>query len=191
MKKLVLAALFIIGCATPVEAPVQTLTPVRPLYAGNNWICSSVVVDEHYILTAAHCVESDQLWLDGFPAIAVSVHPDLDIAIVYFEQSLSPPYAKFGPAQEPGEPAMIEGYGCREPGQTGPIHATRRLEYLGKSEFLGRVYSGIACRGDSGGGVFNSRGELVGVAYAIPTREELKFVFVVGITDAFTAEPSP
>lgn len=146
---------------------------------------SGVHLRDGYILTARHAVtqvrggrstvprEITVLTgdLDELPAVLTGVNGFLDIAVYQvvsaFASALPPPVA-FGKGEpEPGREVFTVGY----PLGWGPTVAFGRVG--NPNTFLRTVQSRLiqvdmaACSGNSGGGLFNTRGEIVGMVHAI------------------------
>lgn len=178
MKKYALA-MVLAGCATPVIIPnesepsaEQAASPVHAMRWDGTFACSVVMLDPDVAATAAHCVNPDRVMtVDGVQVTQQDKHPDWDIALIKLASPLDTVTAK--PPQkaiEPTEAAWVEGYGCRASGGTEPEFARRRLVFLGMHPTLGLIFQGLACGGDSGGGVFNAQGELIGITVARSTQ---------------------
>jgi S1-C subfamily serine protease len=141
--------------------------------------CSAVMITPHAALTARHCTETVNaavLKRGGRVVIVDSViqHPDRDVSILSLASDMPGPYA-FESSRLPraGEAAFVVGFGCDY-----PARGVRRLVALGRS-VEGLAFAGRVCGGDSGGGVFNSRGELVAITSARNADSTLAFAAVL------------
>ena len=165
---------------------------------------SGTYLGDGYLLTARHATKRqagekavDPLHisvlsstLEEVPATLVGVNEFVDIALYRIPQDAVPHDLSAGTFSEaeavPGERVFTVGY----PLGWGPAMS---YGYVGNpNTFLQTIQSRLlqvdlsACRGNSGGGLFNARGEIVGVVHAIiqteTTREERRcsrFAFAV------------
>lgn len=172
-----LVLLFLTCCAAvrppglPPAAPRDAVAAVVRYHAGVYW-CSAVAIAPELAVTAAHCVRSTDapvLEAAGQPARVVDsigVVAGLDAALLHVRT----PFTRWvTPAAEPlvlGARGWAVGYGC-----SGAKYVEARpLRYAGWEPAFGLDdYLGVACHGDSGGGVLNDAGELVGQLVAIGT----------------------
>ena len=147
---------------------------------------SGVHIRDGYILTAQHGVRGGNTerpriaetiriltgTLEEFPAKLVGVNAFLDIAVyrISLEEGTTtslPPIPFGSSAPEPGDHVFTVGY----PLGWGPAVAYGRLG--NPNTFLPSMESRLyqvdlaACSGNSGGGLFNNAGELVGILHAI------------------------
>jgi hypothetical protein len=126
--------------------------------------CSAVVMSRHRALTAAHCLHSG-LRVDGQLVGGVQIAQDL----ARLDGDFEPPYAHV--AKHAGPQLLLEGYGC-DPDRawlfSRPVRHTRPAELLlvTKQPGLELAIFGRVCFGDSGGAVWNDRGELAGIITA-------------------------
>lgn len=155
-------------------APPDVVESVRHVRIGNIGGCSGVAIDPHHALTAGHCVHPDEmLWFDGAPVKSAVVHEHLDVALLETPVELHGPFAYPGQDPQPGAVARIAGYGCSFPPLGQPrtrevrslTFALRAPDTIYKPWDL--IFVGLACRGDSGGGVFDVRGGLIGIVWGI------------------------
>lgn len=139
MKYLALALL--LGCAAPRAAWSDYVVP----YSSPGKRCSSVRMTGGMLATASHCVfpypAGPDIHVTQEPLSWAGVTPSADIPSV-------------------GDRVTLVGYGCERFVRTGT--------WTGKINPQGMwVVRGLACHGDSGGGVFDKGGRLVGVMSAI------------------------
>lgn len=123
--------------------------------------CSAVAIAPKQALTTAHCLRNrDRRWLvlaDGalVPVIGHEVDGELAVLHVYSRLPVVAQVARRVP--QPGDRAWLAGYGCRSDGWR------LRLDVREARALNAVQYAGNACHGDSGGGVFDAGGRLVGV----------------------------
>jgi hypothetical protein len=126
--------------------------------------CSGVAIDDHLILTAAHC---DHMTIavptpgnDPRPVLHMDAFDDRDLAIVVVGGEPLPVQARIALAQpDEGDVVFAAGFGCYEELAVYPgLYIGPRPPPL-----VGDAYAMGVCKGDSGGPVFNDDGELVGI----------------------------
>lgn len=125
--------------------------------------CSATAIGPHALLTAAHCLKDPRDFvIDGFPSkIKMGYLDDHDHAILIVDATFGT-YAKLGPIPNVGDPIFIFGNPSpftdllREGIVSGYSHSD---EY----HTTGTVYDLNGFFGDSGSGIFNREGEIVGV----------------------------
>ncbi len=173
--KIITAALFI-ACGIPHANSAYndyTITPkssfVQSVYKING-NCSAVAIDENTLLTAEHCVSNKntgQLFLDWrgdekVPYVLIKSDKSHDIAEIEIHSSsvhLTPVKISKAPPSETdrvyivGYPAaqmriLSEGYYSTDADVNGMRHYSTGANAFG---------------GNSGGGLFNERGELIGI----------------------------
>lgn len=180
------------GCGEPMEvgsaeSPIVNGVvdhghpAVGILVSGGGHTCTATLVERDKVLTAAHCVTSDNLpfrlllpvrfYLGGYygiehDAASVSPHPDFaggsrsDIAVVMLEKGVSDveplPIASSTPVA--GERVMLVGYGLAGGSSSGQFGTKRKAEnVVGKVNpltfelFGSSGQVGNICDGDSGG----------------------------------------
>jgi S1-C subfamily serine protease len=152
---------------TPAEASVQ----VRCSKGNEAYQCSGTAIDSQTVLTCAHVLRNGWLLtVDGKPAKLLRVDHKSDVALLTTEHQLKPvPVASVAP--KANESVTAYGY---ERGRKGlwrfPSRVTRLNRYIG---FPNQSILGRPAQGRSGGGLFNSAGELVGVCSAADGQEGL------------------
>ncbi len=143
----------------------------------SNGLGSGVLVDdEGHVMTAAHVVQTADLvqaeFVDGFKttAVVVASDPSKDVALVKLNrmpESITP--AKVGDSDnvEVGEEIVVIGapYGLSHTLTTGHISARHRNDDALMSGVDAETFQTDAAinRGNSGGPVFNLRGEVIGI----------------------------
>lgn len=182
LRYLVLLLGVLAGCAAPLQHPFPLNQPDRPaavalvawrstlLFTDGRMLCGAVLVAPDTALTARHCI------LPGFKggllvhpdgqahiAVQASVASDADIAFLRIAPTARQ-YAQLGRSTK-GTEGYVLGYGC----SSGRRLDARPVVQLGSfiphlpDDFLFDAWEGTACKGDSGGGVFDAQGRLLGI----------------------------
>jgi len=146
---------------------------------GEKVACSSTVIDDNWVLTAAHCLPSDttlvQVDLGPGPLVVASEFhasplysgtgpSSLDVGVVRFSQSLGHKAVPLLLSRDAlrGEQAVIAGYGQSATGSVGVLRAAFVTVSDVTNAYL--VVAGSAptdsavCQGDSGGPLLISQG---------------------------------
>ncbi len=165
-----------------IESPAG-IPAVMQVFVLDGVLCSAVVVGPAEAITARHCVVDSYTHEPRLPVALVGfddtryvdpaevlVSHDRDLALVHIKldgtQALFDTYASVaeaGPAL--GGNVWVAGFGCSGFKSLG----IRPARLVGASDAKHDDYIGRACPGDSGGGVFNDDGELVGISSAVGT----------------------
>lgn len=155
---------------------IVIVRPVAPQF-GDDLLCSGVLLSERMVLTARHCIISDQIVVEGEfiePAQKVEVHPSLDLALLLLSPAECATRSHQAPliaAQPPGLGAklLLAGYGRTENETVGALLFTQEPVVSVEADRIrvdGKGLSG-ACEGDSGGPLLRTTDagafELVGV----------------------------
>lgn len=177
MKHLLISAFLVLGAACagapplvvpPDWAPNAPVGAVAPYRVGNA-LCSSVAISSTLALTAAHCMDEagrlgtvqsvdraearEVVWTEWFEDWGRGQ----DIAVL--EVNAEHPFAEWADTStavpNPGDPLTIVGYCPTASARVRPARAG--ILWQGEYVFFGEV-----CGGDSGGGLFNAAGELIG-----------------------------
>lgn len=151
-------------------------------------MCSAVAIAPDVLVTARHCIPPGDVFEGGVVVrpdglggvvVGVTVVTDADVALL---RVAGPPlpYAQVADVEAIGQRAHVLGYGCSR----GRKLEARPVTFLGRwstdfpdDPYLD-VWSGVGCKGDSGGGVFDAAGRLVGVSTRISVEGE-PMVFAV------------
>jgi S1-C subfamily serine protease len=152
----------------PIRAAVRVRTPGG---MGSGVILSSVP-GRTVIATAAHMVRdasaqvSVDVFLDGgriktYPATVVSSNDTTDLALVLVVANTFPLPAAIGANDSPGQGDVAFGIGCSGGGRVS-VMKCRVLRIQDGDVFC----SGAPAQGRSGGGLYNSRFELIGICSA-------------------------
>lgn len=130
--------------------------------------CSGTYIDSRVILTAAHCVEiSAQTWArgpydsTGYPVHLLAFDKKKDLAL--YEAPFNHKFVKLGKMPKRGDKVINIGSPLQfefVPSE-GIIGMTEFIAYGYTSRYL--VTTAMANPGSSGGGAFNTRGQLIGV----------------------------
>lgn len=167
MRTLFLALLAIVGtacgCASVPQAPSFTdlkATTLRLEF--DNGVCSGTAVGPSQILTATHCMSYGTLLrVNGHPVTVVGHSDDKkDHAIASILGLSFNSWAKFGATPNQGDRVRFWGSpkGNRDTYREGYVaHVSERVIAV----------SMMVCKGDSGAGLFDDKGELVGMVSAV------------------------
>jgi len=123
-----------------------------------------VVTNWHVVTDAAGPIQV--IFPDGFqsPARVLKVDKDWDLAALAIWKPTAPPVPISATVPRPGDPLAIAGYGSGD----WRLAAGKCTQYVAPAENLPYEMvevSAEARQGDSGGPIFNSRGELAGVLF--------------------------
>lgn len=155
---LLAASVAIAGCTNPraIEKQAKASTLHLGLTDGN---CSATSIGYKLILTATHCFNTGHLLTVNDQPVNVESYRDdgADHRVIVLDTDF-PPYAKFGKVPEQGDRAFFYG------NPMGLRDVLRRGVVAGLAD-RGWLVDMTVGPGDSGAGVFNDRGELIGVVY--------------------------
>src|SRR5512139_142693 len=179
---LVLALLGIHGCgasAPPMPRWQDRVDVTSAVYIhGDGVACSGVAVDDHIVITAAHCMQ--HAMEEAVPAPGddprrieevLAYAPDSDVAWVRVGGAPLPVQARMSArAVHPGEIVFAAGFGCYGSLAVYPGIRTDLPDADGQD-----VYAMAVCRGDSGGPVFDEHGALVGILSAKAVESPLAY----------------
>ncbi|PJL41059.1 hypothetical protein B9Y78_08110 [Stenotrophomonas maltophilia] len=140
-------------------------------------LCSATAVGREVLLTAKHCIEATDsvIYIGGKRVEIKHIETDSrDHALLWVGQRF-PVWAQFGPPPKVGD--EIEFYGNSE-----GLNQVYRRGYV--AAYLGPyMYSdAMVGRGDSGAGVFNSSGQLVGMVSAVHIGEIVRYAVSFPLT---------
>ena len=123
--------------------------------------CSGVVIAFERVATAAHCLTSDNLEVDGMPALVIDSDAFLDIALLDVA-GLDRPLVPVAPElPDRAAEVFVAGYGC-----TGELEV-RAGAFSGvvapPQNQIGKIeIRAVSCHGDSGGAIVDVEGRLLG-----------------------------
>lgn len=144
------------GCMA-VETRVKPAAVRIDMSNGNQ--CSATMVGPRSMLSAAHCFdgEAELLMVDGQPVTAWVLYRDVGRDLIGLVLAgPERPHVKIGPMPEQGDPIFIYG-------NPGPLQDILRRGHIA-GIYEGDMVAVLAVSGgDSGAGVFNRKGELIGV----------------------------
>lgn len=167
------------GCASVPEVPThdELRNLAVRLEAGDS-VCGGTRSGPRSIRTAAHCVKPGPIIVDGTMVAVVGVRKtatdavDLSIAGLVFDT-----WAKEGPALREGDRVRWWGQPHGEP-------LVYREGYVAKAGKEAIFIDAPICHGDSGSGLFDSMGRLVGVVSAMTNMAGCTFMVTFPRADA-------
>lgn len=180
------AVVFATGCsATPASLSSETVALIRPSPDGPRAYCSGVWVKPDVFVTAAHCVEDEEVvaylvpddhFDDDMPVIRFGavgkVDEEHDVALVHVKAP--PPHAVAqiaAPAAGQEVRTMGHPLGLWWSYSTGTVSAVRALYGMRYVQSTAPISPG-----NSGGGLFDNSGNLLGVCvFYMPRGENLNF----------------
>lgn len=185
MKKILLVLVFLslsVNCFARQTAKDLDDYSIKIQDYANNDICSGVILNteegQSAILTAKHCVQQG-MQVESFPVILVIKDHNSDLAVLYIGTKLNKKKIRLANnLPKLGELIYIYGY----PSGKSTFSMGKIINYLDKSVVKDQdnVYSVIPQisstsinikSGNSGGGVFNQKGELIGIAIVSSQKE--------------------
>jgi hypothetical protein len=181
MRLLAILAMFLLaGCAVSPHKTTHRLT-------FDDGICSATAVGTHTILGAEHCFKgAHKLDVDGVPVAVLKVMADGADHVLVIVTATFADVAQIGPVPDQGDAVHYWG------NPSGLFDVYRAGYVAGSAVADGHVFQLVACDGfygDSGAGVFDTHGQLVGVIslmYQNTDRGYIKFMGMYPLQ--FTAE---
>jgi len=146
------------GCAS---SPVDKIHKVAVHLTMDNGSCSGTVVGKNTILTATHCLaDARSLAIDGIPVVVYKAYDDKHDHLLLVTSLSFRDAALRGPEAKQGDSVYVIG----NPGELVDIY--RQGTVAGYKEFPeapATLYDINGYFGDSGAGIFNHEGQLIGV----------------------------
>ncbi len=167
MRRPVLAVLLFLAACTParppaVRAPAPVWDSVYKLRLADGARCSAVAISPRLYLTAGHCAGQPSVLEsragETYAAAVPVADAQADIALGRAQDL--PAWAEIATDMPTtGSRLTLNGYGC------SPRGMVRSSMWVSPTPVMFGRYTvvGPVCPGDSGGGVFNERGQLVAV----------------------------
>lgn len=150
------------GCASVPEVP--THDELRALSLRLEWsesVCAGTPVGATVIRTAAHCVKPGPVIVNGTMVAVVAVSAvTTDVVDVSIAGQVFDTWAKVGQPMREGDRVRWWGQPHGEP-------LVYREGYVAKVGPQAVFIDATICHGDSGSGIFNNAGDLVGVVSAM------------------------
>lgn len=159
MKMLALAFAALMAacsCASIPSHDVLRATALRLEFAGGG-VCSGTAIKADVLMTAQHCLTGTLLTVNDQPVKVVGIGKDgKDLATIKVEGIAFKAIAKIGPA-------LAQGDRIRWFGNPALLPNIYREGYVVRAQTDGVLIDAQAFGGDSGAGVFDSQGRVVGV----------------------------
>lgn len=182
-----LLVFLVAGCATQLSA-VQRAHQVALRLTMDDGSCSGTAIGPHAILSATHCfVGAQSLAINGEPVVVTGAISDgRDHTILLVDRTFTE-YAQRGPQPAQADPVFILGNpsGLHDLFRAGRVAGTAvdhnvRFTIYDLNDFFG----------DSGSGIFDARGRLVGVVSLVLKLEErgVQAKFAASLPLAFTVD---
>lgn len=179
----ILAVVLLAGCANAGEIVRAHRSTV--LLTMEDGICSGTAVGRHTVLTAEHCLTGTHtLAIDGKPVKVVKIILDhRDHALVTVSRTFKR-WARIGKPPVQGDTVFIIG----NPGQLRDMY---RKGYVSGVQTIGRnawmLIDLNAYFGDSGSGIFDDSGRVVGVISVLQQQQDRGYMKLMGaLSMAFT-----
>lgn len=169
MKPCLLAALLLTGCSAPEVKPPPPISALTFRIEIGESVCGATAIGPSKLLTASHCMTGYPLITIDGTAVGVRdvVHDGRDHAIVTVTRTFTV-WAEVGPPPKVGD--VVEYYG-------NPLMFRQlyRRGYVSAVDSTATVLDVNGYHGDSGAGVFNTHGQVVGVISGM-TKGEFRVV---------------
>lgn len=182
---LLLLVLLVAGCATQLSA-VQRAHATTLRLSMDDGSCSGTAVGPHAILSATHCFVGVQaLAINGEPVVVTDAISDGHDHTILFVDRTFTNYAEIAAAPAQGDQVFILG-------NPAELHDLFRAGYVAGSVVDRNVritlYDLQDFFGDSGSGIFNASGDLVGVISTVRVLEQrdARIQFAGSFSMAFT-----
>lgn len=156
---LLLASLLMAGCSGCASLPSHTdlrATALRLEFAGGG-VCSGTAISADTLVTAQHCLTGTLQRVNGVSVTVTGIGKDKkDLATVRVTGTSFKTWAKFGPPLKQGD--RIRWFG-----NAALLYDAYREGYVVSTTKDGVLIDAQAYGGDSGAGVLDSQGRVVGV----------------------------
>ena len=161
--------LILVGCEASMHDVRQadfSRQATIPVEMDTRGVASAVVIAPKRVLTAAHVAADDfKVVVNGKPTKVLYIDEKADVAVL--EAEVECPCVPIADQVSVGEETSILGFPLQN--IIGRVQVRAIGEFLGKMEDTARsLFYGFAMPGYSGGGIFNKKGELVGVVSGLP-----------------------
>ncbi len=165
--KLLALALLVAGCShTPTHDELRQ-TALRLVFT--NGLCSATAIGPDTLLSARHCFGGKLVSVDGKPVTVVSSRAESrDRIVVKVKGVTFKHWAKRGPVPAQGDHLRFWGNPEGEPN----VYREALVARVWKD---GIVLQTTVCPGDSGAGLMNALGQVVGVVSAVTGDRVCKF----------------
>lgn len=169
LKFLLLALLAGCGCSSIPTHDNLRATALRLEFA--NAICSGTAVLPDTLITAKHCTDQGAIKrIDGVDVVVMSVKQMAgDTVLVKLASPIFKHWARIHFQVHQGERVRWFGQPLGEPDMY-------RVGYVARAWSGAIVIDGTVCKGDSGSGLFNDKGEVIGVVSATTNLQTCGFM---------------
>jgi V8-like Glu-specific endopeptidase len=170
--KAVLLALVLTGCGCSTLPTHDALraTTLRLEFA-DGALCSGTAIAPDVILTAEHCVDATLKTVDGHPVRVTGLGKSepRDMATIRVSGLRFESWSRIGRPAKQGDRVRWWGNPLGMPDMYRQGYVSR----VGKGQL---IVDATICKGDSGSGLFNDSGHLVGVVSAMSDRNGCTFM---------------
>ena len=182
MKYAALLLIFLAGCS---DAPARDISVIQGtavrLEFEKNGVCSGTAVGRDLVLTAEHCFEGERLVrINGKEAYALRMVKDGKDHVLVKVSMTFKSWAPMGKAPKQGDKVRWIGNPAGEPN-------VYREGYVSRVEKNSVLVDAQVWKGDSGAGLFNDKGEVIGVVSAMVGASS-SFVLAYAYPLEFTAK---
>lgn len=172
------------GCAS---SPVEKIHKVAVHLTMDNGSCSGTVVGKNTVLTATHCLSGAKaLAIDGIPVVVYKAYDDKRDHLLLVTSLSFRDAATRGDSPKMGDAVYVIG----NPGELVDIYRQGTVAgYKKFPEAAATLYDLNGYFGDSGAGIFNQDGKLVGIISILYQQVGDGYMKTMGSFDlAFTAK---
>lgn len=154
------------GCLSRPPSPDQALPLMSPELDVR---CSSVLLDATHVLTAAHCIKEPVVMVSCagrfLPATVIKYSQEAELAELELQEACDQRFTKVA-SSNPVQGTQVQAIGCPL-GKCGRITQGVVSDYGASMGHAVLITDTPTWFGNSGGGLYNMRGELVGIASQI------------------------